>query len=166
MITLSLYKYNLPVPSFSPVSLGIETYLCIINNKQVFLHYSPMLETFTNESKELLKKYFGEQEINFNFVNCDGYTIPAIAIKLIEKGFPKKDADILAENLAMIDISLKPLLEQWLFKGEEGDFSKGGMSVLGLKEKYNLEYQAALLTMDWIIKEPELALEAINKGLQ
>ena len=89
-----------------------------------------------------------------------------IEIRLIEKGFTEKDASILAENLSLIDIELLPLLERWLFKGEEGDYIKGGISVLGLKKKYNLEYQAALLTMDWIIKEPEFALEAINKGLQ
>ena len=89
-----------------------------------------------------------------------------IEIRLITKGFTEKEASILAENLSLIDIELLPLLERWLFKGEEGDYRKGEMSVLRLKEKYNLEYQAALLTMDWIIKEPELALEAINKGLQ
>ena len=92
--------------------------------------------------------------------------ISDIEIRLITKGFTEKEASILAENLSLIEIELLPLLERWLFKGEERDYSKGGMSVLGLKEKYNLEYQAALLTMDWIIKEPELALEAINKGLQ
>ena len=89
-----------------------------------------------------------------------------IETKLIEKGFPERDASVLAENLSLMDITLLPLLERWLFKGGDGDYAQGEMSVLELKEKYNLEYQAALLTMDWIIKEPELALEAINKGLQ
>ena len=89
-----------------------------------------------------------------------------IEIRLIEKGFTEKDASILAENLSLIDIELLPLLERWLFKDEEGDYKAGEISVLGLKKKYYLEYQAALLTMDWIIKEPEIALEAINKGLQ
>ena len=89
-----------------------------------------------------------------------------IEVKLIEKGFPHRDASVLAENLSLMDIALLPLLERWLFKGEEGDYTQGEMSVLGLKKQYNLEYQAALLTIDWIIKEPELALEAINKGLQ
>ena len=88
-----------------------------------------------------------------------------IEIKLIEKGFPQRDSSVLAENLSIMDIALLPLLERWLFKGTEEDYIKGDQSIKELMSKYNLEYQAALLTMDWIIKEPEIALEAINKGL-
>lgn len=85
---------------------------------------------------------------------------------LIRKGFSEKESSLIAENLAQMDISLLPLLEKWLIKDMEEDYKIGDLSINLLKSKFNLEYQAALLTMDWIIKEPEIAIEAINKGIK
>ena len=33
-------------------------------------------------------------------------------------------------------------------------------------EKYNLKYPAALLSIDWVIKEPNIAISAIEKGIR
>ena len=85
---------------------------------------------------------------------------------LIRKGFSEKESSLIAENLAQMDISLLPLLEKWLIKDMEEDYKIGDLSINLLKSKFNLEYQAALLTMDWIIKEPEIAIEAIKKGIK
>lgn len=39
--------------------------------KGFFLQYSPWLKVFTKESKDRLKALFGDQEINFNFIDKD-----------------------------------------------------------------------------------------------
>ena len=35
-----------------------------------------------------------------------------------------------------------------------------------LRNKFGMTYPAALLTMDWLIKEPEKAIESINRGIR
>ena len=85
---------------------------------------------------------------------------------LIAKGFPEKAASILAEDLSRVSTELRPCLNVWLESGREVDFSVGGFSIRELMRKYQLQYPAALLSIDWVIKEPAIATAAINKGVR
>lgn len=93
-------------------------------------------------------------------------TLQKICNTLVAKGFSNKDSEILAKNLISMDERLLPLLSMWIESGVESDFESNGMSIRALMDYRNLQYQAALLTMDWIIKEPTVAIEVIKRGVR
>ena len=85
---------------------------------------------------------------------------------LIANNYPEKQAFSVAEELIHLDNSLLPLLNSWILKEEETDVTIEGFSLIELKNRYKMTYPAALLTMDWLKKEPQLASYAIGKGLK
>lgn len=89
-----------------------------------------------------------------------------ITRKLIARQYPEKQASLVASELMAIDCSLVPLLEDWIETDTESNYSVPGFSLMNLKDKYRMTYPAALLTIDWLIKEPEVAAKAINRGIR
>ena len=85
---------------------------------------------------------------------------------LINKGFTEKQASRLAEELSNIDERLKDALDKWLKDGTETDYMADGFSIIGLKQQYELTYPAALLSIDWVLKDPDNAVKCIKKGLR
>lgn len=85
---------------------------------------------------------------------------------LINRGFTEKQATRLTEELSNIDERLQKALEKWLKDGTETDFSAEGFSVIGLKQQYEMTYPAALLSIDWVLKDPDNAVICIKKGLR
>lgn len=85
---------------------------------------------------------------------------------LINRGFTEKQATRLTEELSNIDERLQKALEKWLKDGAETDFSAEGFSVIGLKQQYEMTYPAALLSIDWVLKDPDNAVICIKKGLR
>ena len=85
---------------------------------------------------------------------------------LIANQYSEKQAEGLVTELLNLDIVLVPCLETWVKDGKELDFEAEGFTLLGLKTKYNMTYPAALLSIDWLIKDPILAKEAISKGVK
>lgn len=90
-----------------------------------------------------------------------------IIIKALKRyPYPENQIERVAEQLMLLDGSLIPLLENWALQGIETDFSIENFTLVGLKDKYDMTYPAALLTMDWLIKEPAIAKRAISKGIK
>lgn len=85
---------------------------------------------------------------------------------LVERGYKADAAKLLSASLSKINGELQPLLDSWIKDESEGDIIVEGISLLDLKKKHNLKYPAALLSMDWLIREPEKAKAAINKGIR
>ena len=85
---------------------------------------------------------------------------------LQERGYSEKHSVKVATDLQNIDDRLKILLKQWLASEEENDCHVEGFSILDLKHKFDMTYPAALLTMDWLIKDPENAIRSINRGIK
>lgn len=85
---------------------------------------------------------------------------------LINKGFTPKQAENLSHVLATVDSRLKNALDKWLQDGIETDYSAEGYTIMGLKQQYSMTYPAALLSIDWLLKDPENARVCINKGLR
>ena len=58
---------------------------------------------------------------------------------------------------------MKTIFDKWLEDADgTEDYEAHGFSLSGMMEKYKMTFPAALLTMDWIIKEPEIAIKAIK----
>lgn len=76
------------------------------------------------------------------------------------------EAQILCDDLAKIDCTLLPALNKWIT--EEGDIEEteyNGYSIASLCENYDMNFIAALLTIDWLIKEPKKAITALESGI-
>lgn len=82
------------------------------------------------------------------------------------RGYPEKQAFSVANDLQEIDSALQDAFQRWLVIEEEMDFQIEGFKLSELKQKFDMTYPAALLTMDWLIKEPELATKSINRGIK
>ena len=85
---------------------------------------------------------------------------------LLERGYTDKQVNAVIYDLMIIDESLKEGFSLWLESEKETDYTIQGIALSELKNKFGMTYPAALLTMDWLIKEPEKAIESINRGIR
>ncbi len=85
---------------------------------------------------------------------------------LIDNHYPEVQAEGVACELMAIDEQLVPLLENWTKNKEESDYSVDCFSLMGLKKQYSMSYPAALLSIDWLIKDPLTAKQAILRGIK
>ena len=85
---------------------------------------------------------------------------------LIERGYPEKQAISVTSDLQAIDPALQNGLQSWLADQTETDYLIEGFKLSDLKQKFDMTYPAALLTVDWLIKEPELAKKSIQRGIR
>lgn len=90
----------------------------------------------------------------------------------IEKSLVKKckytesQAVLVTKELVQIDQTLIPLLNKWVENSVETNVMVEGFSLYELMSTYKMTYPAALLTIDWLVKEPIIAKDAIKQGLK
>lgn len=81
-------------------------------------------------------------------------------------GYSEQDADMLCSDLESIDQTLVPVLNRWIETGDCDDATEyTGYSIDSLCSEFEMNFIAAILTIDWIIKEPEQALPALKSGI-
>ena len=80
---------------------------------------------------------------------------------LLERGYDEKSAKMVLPDLLNLSEPLKSLLKAWL----END-AVAGFSVSELQKERGMNYPAALLTIDWLIKDPENAKRSLTKGIR
>ena len=85
---------------------------------------------------------------------------------LLSKGYTEKQSSQLSKELAGLAQPLAECFSQWALNDEVVDFSNHGLSVFGLMKKFGLKYPAALLSMDWVVKDPDKAIVAIRRGIR
>lgn len=81
---------------------------------------------------------------------------------LVRKGYNERHANLVAQDLVKIDPHLVEPLNNWLVAGIETEIKYRGVSLKSLMERVKLKYPAALLTIDWVYKEPDLALSVLK----
>lgn len=89
--------------------------------------------------------------------------INCILEKLQGIGYNPKTADIVANELMKVSPKLLSCVNEWL-SGDEVDHECNGYSIKSLMDSRQMTYPAALLTIDWLIKEPEKAKKSLEKG--
>lgn len=77
---------------------------------------------------------------------------------------PKKLEKIM-DDLSELPPELVRLRDSWCESGQTSDFCCHGESLLGLMERYQMNYVAALLTMGWIMEDPAEAKRLLAKGI-
>lgn len=85
---------------------------------------------------------------------------------LMERRYTEKQAASVASDLLDVDEQLKDGLQHWLSTNEEKDYEVADFKLSELKQQFDMTYPAALLTIDWLIKEPDLAMKAIKRGIR
>lgn len=82
-------------------------------------------------------------------------------------GCDEEKAAYTEEKLSKIDGSLKPILDRWLKDGtESSDNMFHGYSINLLMRKYCMKFTGAILTLDWIVKDPVSAEKALKYGIR
>ena len=85
----------------------------------------------------------------------------------MQRGYTQRNASLVAEEMVNIAPQLQQYLEAWLMdKSYNENYEVGEYSLKRLQEERRMNYPAALLTMDWLIKEPEAALRSLNRGIK
>lgn len=83
------------------------------------------------------------------------------------EGYTPKRAILLANECQNISEELLPLFEKWLQDAStKEDFTVQGYSLLNMMQQREMHYVAALLDMDWLIKEPEKAKPVIDSFMK
>lgn len=82
-------------------------------------------------------------------------------------GCTPERAEHIEKNLEGLSEPLKPLLNAWLESGEEDDDTMySGYSLNSLMNDYRMKFTGALLTLDWLVKEPDKAVKALKSGIR
>ena len=93
--------------------------------------------------------------------------IETIKEKILEK-FPgiysEKGIDIVVAGVQEMDQEIRVGMERFLETGEIWGIQIEGFSVEKLIEEHGMNEVAAFLTLDWIKKEPEMAILSLQKG--
>lgn len=80
-------------------------------------------------------------------------------------GCPEERAIVIEKRLNEIQEELKPMLTQWLENGTiDETIIIEGYSVADFMKDYEMEFTGAILTLDWLIREPQKAKAAIAEG--
>lgn len=78
----------------------------------------------------------------------------------------KEAAEIVAD-LDNLHDELKPILSAWIH-GEPVDYEKEykGYSIKSLMHDFHMQFTGAILTVDWLIKDPDAASKALAYGIR
>lgn len=86
---------------------------------------------------------------------------------LLRRGYDEKSAQLVAVELMDLSQPLDAYLVKWMQdESDMQDYSLHGYSIKRLMEERNMAYPAALLTIDWLIKEPNAAIASLKRGIK
>lgn len=85
---------------------------------------------------------------------------------LVERGYKESNAKAATQPLQLLSSPLDAMFYKWIETEETEDFSAHDYSIATFINDWDMKYPAALLTMDWILKEPEAAIRELKKGIR
>lgn len=86
---------------------------------------------------------------------------------LIERGYPERIAATTTVNLSKLKGRLGEALKVWIDENKTLEVESHGYTTTALMERFRgMTYPAALLTIDWLERNPEQAKKAIEKGIR
>lgn len=90
-----------------------------------------------------------------------------VTLIMQRNGCNETQARVIAGDLEKLNPALAPLLARWEETGAEDDATLyEGYSIDSLKAKFGLKFTGALLTLDWLLRDPETARKAIAEGIR
>lgn len=86
---------------------------------------------------------------------------------LKERGYSDHSIKLMMADLMCLAAPLDRMLQVWLDnEKEQSDYSCCDFSIRSLQRERGMKYPAALLTIDWLMKEPEKAKRSLTKGIK
>ena len=79
-------------------------------------------------------------------------------------GYNPRGAQLVADKLEKMNPLLADLFVQWQKDGVIPQFEIEGYSIQRLLKKHKMTPIAAFLTLDWLMREPNIALASLKKG--
>lgn len=86
--------------------------------------------------------------------------------KLAARGYEGAAGKLMAEKLSKVDSRFNEGIQLWLSDGIETDYEIEGIKLSELVSKFSLKYPAAILSLDWLLREPEKAKLSIKRGIR
>jgi len=85
-------------------------------------------------------------------------------ILMKELNYSEYAADTTADDLINIHLQLQPAFQKWFEKREITNMEVMGVSIKQLMEQRGYTFPSALISMDWLLTEPDIAKkELINE---
>ena len=82
-------------------------------------------------------------------------------------GYSEDYAVSILKDVECMDTLLQGIWKNWCQSEEIDDHLRvEGYTVAGLMEQFGLDFTGAILTMDWLIKDPKTAMEALAYGIR
>lgn len=85
---------------------------------------------------------------------------------LIERGYTPAHARAAGEELVHLEAPLEGIFRHWLETGTTGDYAFRGYTVRYFMEVWKMKFPAAILTLDWILKDPDRAIHELKNGIR
>lgn len=83
---------------------------------------------------------------------------------MADYGYPRNGAQLVALKLGQLQVPLAKQVEKWWVTHEPIMLEVEGHSVETLKRDHGLNDIAAILTLDWLIRDPNGAQAALARG--
>ncbi len=91
--------------------------------------------------------------------------VTALVPRLMDEfGYPAAGARLVAEDLARSAAEVQDAFCAWWNTGVIPELEVMGYTVHRLIQEHGMQPVAALLTLDWLTREPERALASLRKG--
>ncbi len=88
-----------------------------------------------------------------------------LLIRLTEEfKYPKPSVELVADKILNLQPSLQTEFQQWWRTGDVPTIEIEGYTTAELMSKHGMNPIAALLTLDWLIREPEKAKASLKRG--
>ena len=86
---------------------------------------------------------------------------------LEQRGYDSHSAKLVVGELLQLSNPLNSMFGDWMSdESNMKDYSTNGFSIYQLMKERNMTYPAALLTIDWLLKDPKNALISLNRVIK
>jgi hypothetical protein len=89
-----------------------------------------------------------------------------INILMKELGYSDHVASLTANDLANIQPQLRPALQVWIDTRSITDIEVLGFSIKQLMKQRGYTFPSALISMDWLLTEPEIAKKELSDEIR
>lgn len=85
---------------------------------------------------------------------------------LKEEGYPDFILEKTVNKIEAFNPDIATVFSEFCVKGTIPDIEVEGYNYKSLVEEFGMKPVGALITLDWLIREPEIAKEALKKGIK
>lgn len=85
---------------------------------------------------------------------------------LVEEQYPEFMIENTADKIEAFSLAVAEAFDNWSKNKSQPDISIEGFAFKDLITKWGMNPVGAFITLDWLLREPEKAKRALNKGIK